>query len=98
MNTILRPSDYLTEVVGSGGKAVVSTRKIGKSPHLVVFPNEPEIDIADVVRRTVESRATPSLPERLRIGSLRNTHDDSLSILHVPCDTAVWSAKCAEVE
>ena len=97
MNTILRPPDHLTEVVGSGCKAVISARKMGKSSHLVVFPNEPEIDIADVVRRTVESRATPSLPERLRIGGLRNTHDDALSILHVPCDTAVWSAKCAEV-
>ena len=78
MNTILRPPDHLTQVVGSGSKAVIATRKIGKSPHLVVLPNEPEIDIADVVRRTVESRATPSLPERLRIGGLRNTHDDSL--------------------
>ena len=78
MNAILRPPDHLTQVVGSGGKAVISTWKIGKSPHLAVFPNEPEIDVADVVRRTVESRATPSLPERLRIGSLRNTHDDAL--------------------
>ena len=97
MNAILRPSDYLTQVIGSGGKTVVSTRKIGKSPHLVLFPNKPEIDIADVVRPTVESRATPALPERLRIGGLGNTHDDSRSIFHVPRDTAVWSAKCAEV-
>ena len=78
MNTILRPPDYLTQVVGSGCKAIISARKWRKSSHLVVLPNEPEVDIADVVRRTVESRATPSLPERLRIGGLRNTHDDAL--------------------
>src|ERR1051326_3186025 len=97
MNSILRPPDHLTEVVSSGCKAVIAARKWGKSSHLVVLPNEPEIDEADVVRRTVESRATPRLPERLRIGGLRDTHDDALSILHIPRDTAVWSAKCAEV-
>src|SRR4029077_20322768 len=97
MNTILGPPDHLTEVVGSGCKAVISARKRQKSSHLVVLPNEPEVNIADVVRRTVESRATPSLSERLRIGRLRNTHDDALSILHVPSDTAVRSAKRAEV-
>src|SRR6058998_1505707 len=97
MNAILRPPDRLTQVVGSGCKAIISSRKIGQSPHLVVLPNEPEVDIADVVRRTVEKRATPSLPQWLRVGSLGNTHDDSRRIFHVPCDTAVWSAKCAEV-
>ena len=97
MNTILGPPDYLPEVVGSRCKAIISARKYGKSSHLVVLPNESEVDIADVVRRTVKRRATPSLPERLRIGGLRNSHDDALSILHVPCDAAVWSAKCAEV-
>ena len=97
MNAILRPPDDLTQVVGSGCKAVISTWKVGKSSHLAVLPNEPEIDIADVVRRTVESRATPALAERLRVGSLGNTHDDSRGIFHVPCDTAVWSAECAEV-
>src|SRR6266576_6974523 len=98
MKTILRPPDYLTQVVGSGRKAVVSTRKIGQSPHLALLPNEPEIDIADVVGRTVERRATPVLSVRLRRrGSLGNTHDDSRSIFHVPCYTAVWSAKCAQV-
>src|SRR5437667_5356280 len=98
MNAILRPPDHLTEVVGSGCKAVISARKWEKSPHRAVFPNEPEIDIADVVRRTVESRATPVLTVRLRRrGSLGNTHDDARGIFHVPCDTAVWSAKCAEI-
>src|SRR5438552_2594631 len=97
MNAILGPPDYLTEVVGSCSKTVVSTRKVGKSPHLVLFPNEPEIDISDVVRRTVESRAAPALAEQLRVGSLGNTHQDSRRIFHVPCDTAVWSAECAEV-
>src|SRR6267143_2969255 len=97
MNAILRPADYLTQVVGSGCKAVISASKIGQSPHLAPFPNEPEIDIADVVRRTVESRATPVLAERLRIGSLGNTYDDALGIFNVPCDAAVWSAKCAQV-
>src|SRR5438094_6880229 len=97
MNAILRPPDHLTQIVGSGGKAVIAAREWGKSPHLVVLPNEPEVDIADVVRRTVESRTTPAFAEQLRIGSLGNTHDDSRGIFHVPCDTAVWSAKCAEV-
>src|SRR5437870_2665397 len=99
MNTILRPPDHLTQIVGSCGKAIISSRKIGQSPHLAqaLFPNEPEVDIANVVRRTVESRATPALAERLRIGSLRNTYDDALGIFNVPCDAAVWSAKCAQV-
>ena len=97
MNAILRPPDHLTEVVGSGGKAIISSRKIGQSPHRAPFPNEPEVDIADVVRRTVEIRATPVLAERLRRESLGNSHDDSRGIFHVPCDTAVWSAKCVEV-
>src|SRR5215813_10352290 len=99
MNIIFRPSDCLTQVVGSCGKAVVATRKVGKSPHrtLSIFPDKPEIDISDVVRRTVESRATPSLSERLRIGGLRDTNDDALRILYIPCDTAVGSAKCVEV-
>ena len=55
MNAILRPPDYLTQVIGSGGKPLFPPGKLGKCPHLVVLPNEPEIDIADVVRRTVES-------------------------------------------
>src|SRR4029077_8739607 len=97
MKAILSPSHRLTQVVGSGNKTVVSTRKIGKAPHLVLFPNKPEIDKADGERPGVESCATPSFTERLRIGGLRDTHDDALSILHVPCDTAVWSPKCAEV-
>ena len=97
MNAILGPPDHLTQIVGSGGKAIISSRKIGQSPHLAVLPNEPEVDIADVVRRTVESRATPALAQRLRRGSLGNTHDDSRGIFHVPCDTAVWSAEGAEV-
>src|SRR5437867_12764476 len=98
MNTILRPADRLTEVVGSRGKAVISTSKCGKPPHRAVFPNEPEIDIADVVRRTVESRATPVLTVRLRRrGSLGNTNDDARGIFHVPCDTTVWSSDCEEV-
>src|SRR5205814_7229462 len=97
MNAILGPPHRLTQVVGSGCKAVIAARKWGKSPHLVVLPNEPEIDIADVVRRTVESRATPALAEQLRIGSLGNTHHDARGIFHVPCYTAVWSAECTQV-
>src|SRR5713101_8983367 len=99
MNIVFRLSDCLTKVIGSCGKAVIAAWKIGKSPHraLSIFPDEPEIDIADVVRRTVESRATPRLSERLRRRSLRNTHDDTRGIFHVPCDTAVWSAECEEV-
>ena len=97
MNTILRPPDYLTQVIGSGGKTVISTRKIGQSSHLALLPNESEVDIADVVRRTVESRATPVLAEGLRRESLGNTHDDSRGIFHVPRDTTVWSAEGVEV-
>src|SRR6266853_2925420 len=97
MNAILCPPHNLTQIVGSCGKAIISSRKIGQSSHLVVLPNEPEVDVADVVRRTVESRATPALAEELRVGGLGNTHDDSRGIFHVPCDTAVWSAECEEV-
>src|SRR5438309_12104646 len=98
MKASLCPPHRLTQIVGSRGKTIISSRKIGKSPHLVVLPNEPEIDVADVVRRTVESRATPVLAIRLRRrGSLGNTHDDSRGIFHVPSYTAVWSAECAEI-
>src|SRR5205823_9487487 len=97
MNASLRPPHHLTQIVGACGKAIISSRKSGQSPHLVVFPNEHEVDIADVVRRAVERRATPSLAKRLRIGGLRNTHDDSRGIFHAPRDTAVWSAECEEV-
>src|SRR5437588_10719396 len=97
MNAILRPSDDLTQVVGSGCKAVIASREIGQSSPLVVLPNEPEIDIADVVRRTVEKRATPALAEELRVGGLGNTHDDSRGIFDIPCYTAVWAAECAEI-
>src|SRR6266487_1123244 len=99
MNTILRPSHHLMEVIGSRGKAVISTRKIGKSPHraLALFPNEPEIDKAGAIRWTVEVKATPELAVRFRVGSLRNTHNDTLCIFQVPCYTAVWSAECVEV-
>src|SRR5207247_11257853 len=92
----LMPAYPLTQGFGSRGKIIFSTRKIGKRPHLVVFPNEPEVDIAYVVRRTVEIPATPVL-DRLRRESLGNTHEDARGIFHVPCDTAVWSAKCAEI-
>src|SRR5262249_209971 len=97
MNASLRPANHLTQVVGSGGKTIVSTRKIGEGPHVVVFPNEPEVDIADVVRRTVEIPATPVLAVRLRRESLGNTREDARGIFHIPCDAAVWSAKCPEV-
>src|SRR6266487_1215495 len=66
MNTILSPSHHLMEVIGSRGKAVISTRKIGKSPHLALalFPNEPEINKAGAIRWTVEVKATPELAVR----------------------------------
>jgi hypothetical protein len=99
MNAILRPPDYLTQVIGSRGKAVISTRKCGQSPHLALalFPNEPEVDKADVVRRSVEIHTTPVLAVRLRIGSLRNTHDNARGIFHVPCDTTVGSPERVEI-
>src|ERR1700757_3457134 len=97
MNVIFRPTDRQAKVVGSGCQAVIPAWKREETSHLFVLPNEPEVDIADVVRRTVESRATPSLAQRLRIGGLRDTDDDVLSVLHVPRDAAVWSAECAEV-
>src|SRR5438876_7316531 len=83
MNAILRPPHHLTQIVGSGSKTVIATRKIGQSPHLALFPNEAEIDKAE--GPTVESRATPVLTVRLRRGSLGNTHDDARGIFHVPC-------------
>jgi hypothetical protein len=97
MNAILGPADHLTQVVGSSCKAIIAAWKWGKSSHLVVLPNEPEICKPDIVRRTVEGCATPTLSERLGIGSLRDTHDDARGIFHVPRDTAVWSAECEEV-
>src|SRR5690242_17588894 len=53
MNAILSPSHYLTEVVSSSCEAVISAREIRQSTHLPLLPNESEVDIADVVRRTV---------------------------------------------
>ena len=65
MNIIFRPSDCLTQVVGSCCKAVVAARKVGKSPHraLSIFPDEPEIDISDVVRRTCRKPRYSKLPQ-----------------------------------
>src|SRR6478672_5979013 len=97
MNAILSPSHRLPQVIGSGRKTVVSTWKIGKAPHLILFPNKPEIDKADGKGPGVEICAAPSLSERLRIGGLRDTHYNALSILDIPCDTAVWPPECAEV-
>ena len=97
MNAVLSPPDYLTQVVCSGCEAIIATGKWGKSPHLSLSPNEPEIDVPNVVRRAVEARATPAFTEQLGICSLRNTHDDTRGIFHVPCDTAVWSTEGAKV-
>ena len=97
MKASLCPPHRLTQIVGSRGKTIISSREIGKCPHLVVLPNEPEIDIADVVRRTVEKRATPVLAKRLRRRSLGNTHDDTRRIFHIPCYAAVGSAEGAEI-
>src|SRR6476660_10101582 len=97
MNAILSPSHRLTQVIGSSNKTVVSPWEIGKSSHQVVLPYETEIDEPGGEGPSVEVRATPGFPERLRIGSLRNTHDDALGVLHVPCDTAVWPSKCVKV-
>src|SRR5438477_233971 len=84
MTGILRPPDYLTAVVGASRKAVISTQR-GKCAHHSPFPPEPEIDIADIVRPRVESRATPELPQRVRRGSLGSAYDDALVIFHIPC-------------
>src|SRR4029077_15465839 len=97
MNAILSPSHRLPQVIGSGRKTVVSTRRIGKAPHLILFPNKPEIDKADGKGPGVEICATPSLSERLRIGGLRDTHYNALRILDIPGDTAFWAPECAEV-
>src|SRR4029453_13120983 len=97
MTGILRPTDHFTAVVGPGGKAVVSAQGRQRS-HLAAFPNEPEIDITDVVRPRVESEATPPLPQWLRCGSLGNTHDDAAVILHIPGDAAVGSPERPKVD
>src|SRR6266403_1182790 len=98
LEIVFRPSDYLVMIVGSCSKAVISTREIWKPPHFTLFPNEPEIDKADRKGPRVEGRATPELAPWLRICCLGNTYDDALGILHVPCDAAVGSTECAEVE
>src|SRR6266481_2820806 len=97
MDTIFSPSHRLPKVIGSGSKTVMSTRKIGKPSHLVLFPNKSEVDETGGERPSIESCATPSLAERLRVGGLRDTDDDALSIFHVPRDTTVWSPQCAKV-
>jgi len=49
------------KVVGSCGKPLFLQEKWQSLMSPGSVPNEPEVDIADVVRRTVESRATPAL-------------------------------------
>src|SRR5580704_7575218 len=98
MIVILCPSDHLTKIVGASGKAIISTREIWKCPHLPVFQDKPEVDKADGIGPGVKGRATPSLPERFRIGSLRNPDMDSLGVFNVPSDAAVWSSEGAEIE
>src|ERR1051325_5408641 len=44
MNAVLRPPNYLSKIVRSSGETIISTCKRGKSSHLVVLPDEPEID------------------------------------------------------
>jgi hypothetical protein len=61
MNVILCPAHYLTKIVGSGCKAVISTGKIGKSPQLATFPDEPKIDETNGVWPAIEGGATPRL-------------------------------------
>src|SRR5260370_40789432 len=95
MNAILCPPHNLTQIVGSCGKAIISSRKIGQSSHLVVLPNEPEVDVADVVRRTVESPATPALAEELRFGGLGNTHHDCFGFFEVPTYLCFLAAQIA---
>src|SRR5439155_20776958 len=97
MAGILCPPDHLTAVVGSSGKAIISTQ-CGKSSHLALFPNKPKINKADIVRSRIKSRATPELSQRLRRSSLGNTDDDAPIIFYGPCDIAVWSAERAEIE
>jgi len=100
MNTVLRPSHYLTKIVGSRGKPIVPPREVGKSPHLALalFPNKTEINKPGSERPAVETETAPNLSQRLRIGSLRDTDDDTLGVFHIPSNTAVWSAECAEIE
>src|ERR1700755_1651784 len=98
MDVILRPSDYLTDVVGSSGKAVISTREIGKSSHLATFPDEPKINETNCVWPTIKGCATPGFSKRVWIRGLRNAHNDTLGIFHIPCDTAVWTAEGAKIE
>src|SRR5262245_16326798 len=99
MNVIFRPSYHLTKIVGSGGKAVVAARKIGKPSHRALsFPNKRKIDKAGSERPTVKRCATPRFSQRLRIGGLRNTHDYALGILNVPRYATIGSPQCKEVE
>jgi hypothetical protein len=98
MNIIFCPSDHLMKIIGACGEAIVSTWEIGKCSHLPVFQDKPEVDIAGGIGPGVEGRATPSFPQWFWIGSLRDTNNDSLGILDVPSDTAVWSAERTQVE
>ena len=98
MNIILCPSDYLAKIVCACGKAIVPSWEIGKCPHLPVFQYKCQVDKSRGIRPGIEGRATPSFPQWFRIGSLRNANKDSLGILYVPSDAAVWPAEGTQIE
>ncbi len=83
-------------VISAGGKAVISPQG-RKCRHDTIFPSEPEIDKADVVRRRIKSRATPSPSQRVRHIRLGNADNNAPAILRVPGYIAVWSAEGAKV-
>ena len=97
VNIILRPTDNLPQVVGTGRKAVISTWKIGKPSHLSVLPNKSKIDKACARRSGVKRGAAPRFAQWIRCRCLRNAGDDAGVPLYRPGDIAVGSAQRAEI-
>ena len=97
MDAIFRPADDLSKVVGSGCKAIISTRKIGKPSHLSVLPNKPKIDKAGARCSWIKRGAAPRFAQRIRSCCLRNAGDDTGVRLHGPGDIAVRSAERPQI-
>src|SRR5664279_3961056 len=89
LRTNLGKSNHLAPIVDTGGVAVIATKR-GKRGHHALMPQEPKA-------YQTRSEAAKVLPQRIGIGSVRNTCDQANVVLDWPIHTAVWPSQRAEV-
>src|SRR5262249_37722006 len=90
------PTNDLAAIVGRGGVAVGAAQRWQRG-HLSVLPAETLAGMP--VRRKCgeeDMAGRTGLAERIYVGSLRNTNDDAVVVLHRPGHGAVGSTKITE--